>query len=57
LWTEPVLGITPPIVLKELQHWACREQWRQWREATKFRQAKQLLRQVNNFFFKWMDQS
>jgi len=22
---EPVLGITPPTVCKELQHWACRE--------------------------------
>ena len=50
LGTEPVLGITPPIVRKELQHWACREQWRQWHEATKFHRAKQLLRQVNKFF-------
>ena len=47
---EPVLGITPPNVRKESQHWACREQWRQWREATKFRQAKQLLRLVDLSF-------
>jgi len=38
---------------KELQQWACREQWRQWREATKFRQAKQLLRQVDLSFTKY----
>jgi len=44
---EPVLGITPPTVRSELQHWACREQWKQWREATKCRHAKQLLRQAN----------
>jgi len=50
---EPVLGITPPNVRKELQHWACREQWRQWRDATKFRQAKQLLRQVDLSFTKY----
>ena len=50
---EPVLGITPPNVRKELQHWACREQWWQWREATKFRQAKQLLRQVDLSFTKY----
>jgi len=40
-------------VRKELQHWACREQWRQWREATKFRQAKQLLRQADLSFTKY----
>jgi len=50
---EPVLGITPPTVHKELQQWACREQFRQWREATKFRQAKQLLRQVDLSFTKY----
>jgi len=37
---KPVLGITSPTVHNELQHWACRKQWQQWREATKYRQAK-----------------
>ena len=36
---EPVLGVTSLTVRNELQHWACREQWKQWREATKFRQV------------------
>ena len=42
-----------PTVRNELQHWACREQWQQWREATKYRQAKQLLRQANHSFTKY----
>ena len=44
---EPVPGIAPPTVRNELQHWACREQWKQWHKATKCRQAKQLLKQVD----------
>jgi len=36
--------------LDELQHWACREQWQQRREATKYHQAKQLLREANLSF-------
>jgi len=51
--SEPVLGITPSTVRKELQHWACTEQWRQWREATKYCQAKQLMRQADLSFTKY----
>ena len=50
---EPVLGVTSLTVRNELQHWACREQWKQWREATKFRQAKQFLRQANLSYTKY----
>ena len=28
---EPVLGVKSLTVRNELQHWACREQWKQWR--------------------------
>ena len=50
---EPVLGVTSPTVRNELQLWASREQWKQWREATKYRQAKQLLRQANLSYTKY----
>jgi len=50
---EPVLGVTSLTVRNELQHWACRELWKQWREATRFRQAKQLLRQANLSYTKY----
>ena len=41
------MRFTSRIYSLELQHWACREQRKQWREATKCHQAKQLLRQAN----------
>jgi len=52
-YTGPVVGITPSTVRKKLQHWACREQWWQWRETSKYRQAKQLLRQPYLSFIKY----
>jgi len=45
----PVLGITSPTVHNELQHWACREQWQQWCDATKYHQAIQLRRACLSF--------
>jgi len=41
---EPVLRITPPTVHSKLQHWACREQWKQWQKTTKCRQTIRCLR-------------
>jgi len=53
---EPVVDIMSPTARNELQHWACRLQrtaWQQWHEATKYRQAEELLRQADLSFTKY----